>query len=78
MNKDIERLFKIQNSLNRKKYHLCVQTNLDNEYRWVLFLYNPNIEDYLSNYNRPILDSSRTTLDELEEYLKKYEGFERW
>ena len=76
MNKDIERLFKIQKRLDKKKFHLCVQTNLDDEYRWILFLYNPNIEDYLSHYNRPILDSSRTTLDELEDYLKKYEGFE--
>ena len=25
-----------------------------------------------------ILDSERTTLDELEEYVKKYNGFTRW
>lgn len=78
MSKEIEKLLKIQNRLNKKIYHLFIQTNLDNEYRWELFLYNPNIEDYLSSYNRAILDSERTTLDELEEYLKKYNGFERW
>lgn len=78
MSKEIEKLLKIQNRLNKKIYHLFIQTNLDNEYRWELFLYNPNIEDYLSSYNRVILDSERTTLDELEEYLKKYNGFERW
>ena len=78
MSKEIEKLLKIQNRLNKKIYHLFIQTNLDNEYRWELFLYNPNIDDYLSSYNRAILDSERTTLDELEEYLKKYNGFERW
>ena len=40
MNKEIEQLFKIQNRLNKNMYHLFVQTNLDNEYRWELFLYN--------------------------------------
>lgn len=78
MNKEIEQLFKIQNRLNKNMYHLFVQTNLDNEYRWELFLYNRNIEDYLSSDNIAILDSERTTLDELEEYLKKYNGFARW
>lgn len=78
MNKEIEQLFKIQNRLNKNMYHLFVQTNLDNEYRWELFLYNRNIEDYLSSDNIAILDSERTTLDELEEYLKKYNGFTRW
>ena len=78
MNKEIEQLFKIQNRLNKNMYHLFVQTNLDNEYRWELFLYNRNIEDYLSSDNIAILDSERTTLDELEEYLKKYKGFARW
>ena len=78
MSKEIEKLLKIQNRLDRNKYHLFIQTNLDNEYRWELFLYNPNIEDYLSSNNRIILDSERTSLDELEEYLKKYNGFDRW
>ena len=78
MNKEIEQLFKIQNRLNKNMYHLFVQSNLDNEYRWELFLYNRNVEDYLSSDNIEILDSERTTLDELEEYLKKYNGFTRW
>ncbi len=78
MNKEIEQLFKIQNRLNKNMYHLFVQSNLDNEYRWELFLYNRNVEDYLSSDNIAILDSERTTLDELEEYLKKYNGFTRW
>ncbi len=76
MNKDIEKLIKIQGKINKRVFHLCVSTNLEDEYSWVLFLYMPNIENYLSEYNRPILDSTRTSIKELEEYLKKYDGFE--
>ena len=78
MNKDIERLMKIQNKLDRNKFHLCVSTDLEDEYKWVLFLYNPNTEDYFSSFNRPIFDSERTSIKELEDYLKKYNGFERF
>ncbi len=78
MNKDIEKLIKIQEKINKQAFHLCVSTNLEDEYRWVLFLYMPNTENYFSEYNRPILDSTRTSIKELEEYLKKYNGFEKW
>ena len=78
MNKDIEKLIKIQGKINKQVFHLCVSTNLEDEYRWVLFLYMPNTENYFSEYNRPILDSTRTSIKELEEYLKKYNGFEKW
>lgn len=78
MSKDIERIMKIQRKLNREAFHLCVSTNLEDECRWVLFLYMPNTKDYFSSYNRPILDSRRSSVDELEEYLKKYDGIERW
>lgn len=78
MNKDIEKLMKIQNRIDKHKFHLCVETNLEDKYRWVLFLYNPNIEDYFSSYNRAILTSEISTIEELEDYLKRYEGFERW
>jgi len=75
MSEEIEKLMKIQGRINKNAFHLHVSTNLVDEYRWVLFLYIPNKEDYFSDYNRPILDSSRTTVDELEEYLNKYDGF---
>lgn len=78
MSKDIERLIKIQGRINNKAFHLHVSTNLVDEYRWALFLYMPNKEDYFSNYNRAVLDSSRSTVEELEEYLDKYDGFDRW
>ena len=79
MSKDIERLIKIQGRINKNRFHFHVETNLVDEYRWVLFMYMPNIDDYFSSYNVAILDSTRSTIDELEEYLKKYDGFNgRW
>lgn len=78
MNKDIEKLMKIKQRIDRNRFHLFIQTNLDDEYRWALYLYNPNVEDYFSSNNRAILISSITTIDELEDYLKKYDGFNRW
>lgn len=76
MSKEIETLMKIQGKINRSKYHLCVTTDLQNQYSWVLFLYNPKTEDYFSSYNFPILESRIDTIDELFEYLKKHDGFE--
>ena len=79
MSKDIEKLMKIQNKINNKRFHLCIQTNLENDYRWVLFQYFPDIDDYFSNFNAPIMESAVDTLDELIEYLKKHNGFDgRW
>lgn len=76
MSKDIEKLMKIQGMIDRRKYHLCVTTDLQDKYSWTLFLYNPKIDDYFSCYNRPILDSAIDTVDELFDYLKRHSGFE--
>ena len=70
MSKDVERLIKIQNVINKSKYHLYIETDLEENYKWVLFLNNPNIENYLSNYNPAIMSSYIDTLDDLENYLK--------
>ena len=79
MNKDIEKLIKISGKINKNKYHLCIDTNLEDKYRWVLFLYFPDDRDYFSSYNSPILDSDRSSIDELAEYLEKYDGLnKRW
>lgn len=79
MNKDIERIMKIQDKLNKRAFHLHVATNLIDECRWSLYLYFPDKDDYFSEYNRPILDSNRSTVNQLEEYLNNYDGFEyRW
>lgn len=75
MNKNVERLIKIKNVINERRFHLAIETDLEKEYKWVLFLYNPNIENYFSNYNPAIMNSSIDSLDDLEIYLKKHDGF---
>lgn len=77
MSKDIEKLIKIQGAINKNIYHFYVETNLENDYRWVLYLYNPNTKDYFSEYNRPILISSIDSIEYLTDYLEKHDGFSR-
>lgn len=78
MSKDIEKLIKIQGAINKNIYHFHVETNLENDYRWVLYLYNPNTKDYFSEYNRPILQSSIDSIDYLIDYLEKHDGFSKY
>lgn len=78
MNEDIEKIMKIQNKLNTQRFHLCIRTDLSEKCEWLLFQNIPNIDDYLSSSNMPILTSYKTSVDELEDYLRKYEGFDRW
>ncbi len=78
MDKDIEKLVKIQGAINKNVYHLYIETDLETEYRWVLFLFNPNVKNYFSEYNRPILTSSIDSIDYLVDYLEKHNGFSRY
>lgn len=75
MSKDIERLIKIQNIIDKSIYHLFIETDLESKYKWILFLNNPNLDYYLSTFNPAIMDSNVDSLDDLEEYLKKHGGF---
>lgn len=79
MNKDIEKLVKVQNKVNKNRYHLWIQTDLEDNYKWALFQYMPNTEDYFSKYNGAILTSTVDSLDDLINYLEKHDGFNnRW
>ncbi len=79
MNKNVELLMKIQNRLNKKRFHLCVSTDLENKCEWVLFQYVPDIKDYFSQYNAPIMESVVDSIEELKTYLEKHNGFDgRW
>lgn len=78
MDKDIEKLIKIQGAINKDVYHLYIETDLETEYKWVLFLFNPNVKNYFSEYNRPILTSSIDSIDYLVDYLEKHNGFSRY
>lgn len=75
MNENIEKIIKIQGIIDKRRYHLFIQTDLEKECKWLLFLFNPNKEDYLSGYNVPILDSRIDTIDDLVNYLEKHDGF---
>lgn len=78
MSKEIEKLIKIQGAINKNIYHFYVETNLENDYRWALYLYNPNTKDYFSEHNRPILISYIDTIDYLIDYLENHDGFDRY
>lgn len=77
MNENIEKIIKIQGIIDKTRYHLFIQTDLNKKCNWLLFLFNPNIENYLSSYNVPILDSRVDTIDDLVTYLEKHDGFSR-
>ena len=74
MSKDIEKLIKIQGAINKSKYHLFIETDLEENYRWILYIYNPNIENYMSEYNFSILNSYDDSIDYLIDYLKNHNG----
>lgn len=74
MSKDIEKLIKIQGAINKSKYHLFIETDLEETYRWILYIYNPNIENYMSEYNFSILNSYDDSIDYLIDYLKNHDG----
>ena len=79
MNKDIEKLIKIQDKINTNRYHLHIETDLKDNYRFALYINFQDERDYFSQYNRPILSSAdNDTIEDLENYLKKHNGFERW
>ena len=77
MNKDIEKLIKIQGKINKRRFHFHVETDLAENYRWLLFLNMPDRKDYFSSYNPAIMSSEVDSIDDLMNYLEKHEGFDR-
>lgn len=79
MNKDIEKLMKIQDKINENRYHLHIETDLKEKYRFALYINFRDDRDYFSSLNCPILSSvDDDTIEDLENYLKKHNGFSRW
>lgn len=80
MNKEIELLIKIQGKLNKRRYHLHIDTDLQEKYRFLLFIKFDDDRDYFSANNQPILSTiDGDTVDDLKEYLEKHNGFDgRW
>lgn len=78
MNKDIEKLIKIQGKINNR-YHLHIDTDLKDNYRFLLFIKFDDDRDYFNSCNQPILATHYgDSVEDLEKYLKSHEGFGRW
>lgn len=78
MNKDIEMLIKIQGKISNQ-YHLHIDTDLKEKYKFFLFINFHDDRDYFSSYNQPILSTTYgDTVEDLKNYLEKHEGFSRW
>ena len=77
MSKEIDKLIKLQGRINKNLYHLHVHTNLEDFYEWRLYRMLPDLNQYLSEENRPILDSEVDSIDDLMNYLEKHNGFDK-
>lgn len=79
MSEEIEKLIKIQGVINNNRYHLSIRTDLEEKSDWRLYMVLDKVEDYLSDRNAPIMDSTIDTIDDLIDYLDKHNGFSmRW
>lgn len=77
MSEEIEKLIKIQGTLNKNNYHLFINTNLEDKAEWYLYQVFSDFDKYISPDNHAILDSDKDTIDELINYLEKHNGFSR-
>lgn len=78
MIEEIEKLIKIQGILNKDKYHLCVQTDLEKESAWYLYLVGGDFKEYLGRCNDSIMSSQVDSIDDLIKYLENHDGFRHW
>lgn len=78
MSEEIEKLIKIQGKINKNRYHLHVNTDLQKNYYWVLYIKFNDNRDYFSSNNQPIMNSEIDSLDDLYNYLSRHHGFDRW
>lgn len=77
MSEEIEKLIKIQGTLNKNNYHLFINTNLEDKAEWYLYQVFSDFDKYISSDNHAILDSDKDTIGELINYLEKHNGFSR-
>lgn len=79
MSEEIEKIIKIQGAINKNVYHLWIRTDLEKECNWRLYRVFEDFEKYMSNDNRPILESDIDSIDDLITYLEKHNGISnRW
>lgn len=77
MSEEIEKLIKVQGILNKRKFHLCIRTDLEQKAEWYLYQVFADVDHYLSPENSSIMDSGTDSIDELIKYLENHNGFER-
>lgn len=77
MSEEIEKLIKIQGIINKEKYHLFINTDLEAKADWSLYQVFANFDKYISRDNKAILDSDIDSIEDLINYLEKHNGFIR-
>jgi len=77
MSEEIQKLIKIQGIINRNKYHLYIQTDLESKAKWELYQVFADYDKYMSMDNGAILDSTTDSIEDLVNYLEKHNGFDR-
>lgn len=75
MSEEIEKIIKIQGVLNKRKYHLCIRTDLEKDVQWRLYQVFADVDKYLSCENTSILNSEIDSIGDLINYLEKHNGF---
>ena len=74
MNKEIEKLIKVQGIINKDKFHLCIHTDLEEKAEWYLYQVFADVNQYLSKSNSSIMDSKTDSIDDLIKYLENHNG----
>lgn len=77
MSEEIQKLIKIQGIINRNKYHLYINTDLETKARWELYQVFVDYDKYMSMDNGAILNSQIDSIEDLINYLEKHNGFDR-
>ena len=68
---EFKEYYKLTKKLNRNKYHDCCSINQDMKTcEWVIYRKDMPWEEYISNQNKPILNSKINTKQDLIDFIK--------
>lgn len=70
--KNVIKLQKELEKLDRDYFHICVEVDVNNNVKWQVYYSNMNDKDYLKRNNKPILDSINNSVDDIEKLNKKF------
>lgn len=71
----MEEYFKIKELLDSDYFHICIK--LCNPSKWTIFYKNLSTEEYFSEINKPLLDSEKNTIYDVEILANKFENEKR-